>query len=186
MAVLTLFILWGPSRGEEMVIVPEEQASTSPGESGELVIDIAGGILQPGVYKLPSGSILEDAILMAGGFSSQADLSVIEREINRAQLLEDHSKVYIPKIGDQFIASLPLPSGSSSSSPLTGSPAALININSASLAELDTLPGIGPATAQNILDFKKLNGPFTKKEDLKLVPGIGESKYEKIKELITL
>jgi len=187
LALGSFFILWGPSRGEEFSLLPEEETENTSEGAEEMVVDIAGGVIQPGVYRLPKESIVEDIIIMAGGFSKEADVSTIERTINRAELLENHSKIYIPKIGDQLIASLPALNPSSSSSASSYVPGSiLVNINSASPAELDTLPGIGPATAQNIIDFRKLNGPFTKKEDLKLVPGIGESKYEKIKELIAV
>ncbi len=188
LAIVTLAILWGPSQNEGLIIpLEEETQKTSTQDEAKLVIDIGGGVARPGVYRLPSGSIVEDAILLAGGFSSSADLRMVEQAINRAELLQNHSKLYIPKIGDQLPASAPLaPAPSSPLNSLTSSPASLVNINSASLAELDTLPGIGPATAQNIIDFRQANGAFRRKEDLKLVPGIGESKYEKIKELIAI
>lgn len=178
--VVTLFLLWG-NRGKSIEIPLE---STLAAAKEEIVVDVSGAVLRPGVYRLPNDSIVDDAIIIAGGFSVEVDLERVAQEINRAQLLEDHGKLYLPKKGDQ-LAYAPAVSGLSTNQ-LTGSPAGTVNINTASLSDLDSLPGIGPVTAQKIVDFRKMNGPFKNKEDLKLVPGIGESKYEKIKGLISL
>lgn len=186
---VTLALLWGPSRGESFNIALNDNTNSAVAAAAsgdELVVDIAGGVLRPGVYKLAAGSIIDDAIIMAGGFSPQADFPVIEKTINRAEAIKNHSKVYIPKIGDTPVPSEAQVASNSSASSLTPQTSSLVNINTANLATLDTLPGIGPALGQNIIDFRTLNGPFSKLEDLKLVPGIGESKFSKLKDLISL
>ncbi len=158
-------------------------SATNP--SGQIVVDIAGGIIKPGVYWLNSGSITEDAIKSAGGFSRLADLDAIGRNINRAQELANHGKVYIPKIGDANIV-YSNSSSSSSTNPLTSSPANLININTADNAELDLLPGIGPVLSQRIIDYRLQNNNFKSIDDLQNVPGIGDKLFGQIKNLVTI
>ena len=150
--------------------------------NGQIVIDIAGGIKQPGVYWLNAGSITEDAIKAAGGFSKTADLGEIGRTINRAQELANHGKVYIPKIGDKNIAYVS-PTANASSSSSTGSP---ININSADNAELDLLPGIGEVLSQRIVDYRLQNNGFKSIDELQKVPGIGDKLFGQLKDLVTI
>ncbi len=152
-------------------------ASANP--SGEIVVDIAGGINKPGVYWIKSGSIIEDIIKAAGGFSKRADLDAIGKNINRAQELANHGKIYIPKIGDTSIAYT-----ESSTNPTTNS--SLININTADNEELDLLPGIGPILSQRIIDYRLQNNNFKSVDDLQNVPGIGDKLFEQIKKLVTI
>lgn len=151
--------------------------------TGQLVVDVAGGVNQPGVYQLDSGCIIEDAITAAGGLSTQADADEIARSINRAAAVTNHSKIYIPKVGDNQIVYVN-PSYSTTNQ-LTSSPANLVNINTASNAELDQLPGVGEITAQRIIDYRLQNGPFSSIDELMQVPGIGSNKFENLKDLVT-
>lgn len=149
-------------------------------DSSRIVVDIAGGIKEPGVYKLKSGDIIEDAILVSGGFSLHADIDEIARSINRAELLSDHSKIYIPKLGDNKIVYI---------NPTTNSYASvqnLININTATNSELKTLTGIGEITAQRIIDYRLEHGNFLTKEDIKNVTGISDNKFAQIKNNIRI
>lgn len=155
--------------------------------NGQIVVDIAGGIVKPGIYWLNTGSIIEDAIKSAGGFSRQADLNAIGRNINRAQELANHGKVYIPKIGDSNIVYNSSPSSASSTSSLGNSiGTSLININTADNAELDLLPGIGPILSQRIVDYRLQNNNFKSIDELQNVPGIGDKLFNQLKDLVTI
>ncbi|MFH0912064.1 MAG: ComEA family DNA-binding protein [Patescibacteria group bacterium] len=175
--VLTLSILVGA-----YFIIRHSQDTTPTVVAGEPVtIDIAGAVAQPGVYELASGQIIEDAIQKAGGLTDQADAELLARTINRAALLANHGKIYIPIKG-----AVP-PAGNTIVSSISGSSiAGPVNINTASSAELDTLPGIGPVTAGYIIDYRTKKGPFKRKEDLMKVTGISSAKYDKLKDIITI
>ncbi|MDD5606080.1 MAG: helix-hairpin-helix domain-containing protein [Patescibacteria group bacterium] len=166
---------------ETALVVDENQiasnASATP-ISSQIVVDIAGGVAAPGVYHLPTDSIIEDAITKSGGFSTLADLNEIARSINRAELVTDHSKIYIPKLGDNKIVYV-----NPSASPASVN-SALININSATNTELKTLPGIGEITAQRIIDYRLEHGSFSSIDDIKNVTGISDNKFAQIEELI--
>ncbi len=166
----------------------DETAQAAPAQvAGEtastIVIDIAGGINQPGVYHLSGSGIVEDAIQSAGGFSKAADIDAIAHSINRAEKLTDHSKIYIPKRGDNSVV---YTNSSSTSTPATKSTDSLTNINTADTAELELLPGIGPVLAQRIIDYRLTNGNYTSTQDLKKVSGLSGSRFEALKDLITI
>jgi competence protein ComEA len=146
-----------------------------------LRVYVSGAVATPDVYLLPRGSIVKDALGLAGGPLAGADLD----RINLAQELADQQQIYIPRLEE--VAPLPLISGGSTSA--TGQASAAsnqININIASLEELDTLPGIGPAIAQRIIDFRQSDGPFTTVEQIMDVRGIGQATFEKMKDQITV
>jgi len=148
-------------------------------ERAKIVIHITGAVNRPGVYELSEGDRVKDAIDAAGGASSDADLTII----NLAQKLRDEDKIYVPKIGEfdnTKEASENLIPG------INPSEAGKIDINSADITQLDSLPGIGPATAQKIIDYREQNGPFKTIEEIKNVSGIGDKKFEDIKDKITV
>ena len=134
---------------------------------------VSGAVHEPAVYELPPGSIVKDAIDAAGGPASDADLD----RINLALELRDQQQVYVPRRDEAN----PPP-------PVSGGEAAeeLVNINAATAAELETLPGIGPVTADSILEYRETNGPFERIEDIQNVPGIGPATFEGMKDLITV
>jgi competence protein ComEA len=141
-----------------------------------IVVHITGAVPRPGVYALPQGARVQDGISAAGGFLAEADKS----NINLAQLLDDGEKLDVPFIeGGSPVLATPLPQ-------VVATTTELININTASAAELDSLPGIGPTTAQKIIDYRTQNGPFVSTEDIINVSGIGPGTYERIKDLITV
>jgi len=150
-----------------------------------IAVHVTGAVPRPGLYKLPEGSRVQDAIDAAGGLLSSADAD----SMNLAALLEDGQKLDVPYAGG-----VPPDNGSTSQLPnadptATAESAAnveLVNINTASLEELNALPGIGPTTAQNIIDYRDENGPFQSIEDLMNVPGMGPTTYEGIQDLITV
>lgn len=145
---------------------------------------VNGQVNAPGVYTLPPHSIAQEAIRQAGGFTSQAYADVV----NLALPLSDGLQIYVPNVDEA--ADLP-PLITNPSTAATGNAsgitaAGLVSLNSATAEELDTLPGIGPSTAAQIIAYRDQNGPFTTLEAIMDVPGIGPAKFEAIKELITL
>jgi competence protein ComEA len=135
---------------------------------------VSGAVKKPDVYALPLNSIVKDAIIAAGGATAEADLD----RINLATRLVDQMQVYVPRKGE----TAPPPPGGSAPDAITGK----ININTASVDELDTLSGIGPVIAKAIIDYRTKHGPFQKIEDIDAVTGIGDALFEKIKDHITV
>lgn len=143
----------------------------------KIIIHIYGCVVDEGIVELTEGARINDAINSAGGSTLDADLS----RINLAYQLKDGEKVYVPSINDEEnIEAITSSSYDSSDSSSSG----LININTATQSELETLNGIGPSTALKIIQFRKDNGKFDSIEDLKNVPGIGDSKFNGIKDSI--
>jgi competence protein ComEA len=169
-------VFWTKEKPAAVVTPPPYPAEQKkePAKPKEVVVYVSGAVKQPGVIKLPSESRVIDALNRMGGPLSSADLN----GINLAALLVDGQQIHIPNQGD----------GISGNVMTVGSkiPAGKVNINTADAAVLDTLPGVGPAMAQKIIDYRKNNGPFRMLEDIKNVPGIGESKYLNLKDKITL
>ncbi len=149
--------------------------STAPGTSSNQVIyiDVAGKVKTPGVYQLPEGSRVIDAITIAGGVK----LGVSTSHINLARKLVDGEQVLIMK--EKFISA---PTSSGRKSIFAGK----VSLNSASKAQFDSLPGIGPVIAQRIIDYRNKNGPFQTLESIQSVSGIGESIFRQISSRLTL
>ena len=140
-------------------------------EKEEITIHIIGEVKYPGIVILKSGQRIVDAIEAAGGETEEADLN----KLNLAQILNDGDKIYVPNKTDE-IEDYKDTTGESST----------VNLNTATLEELTSLPGIGESTAQKIIDYRRQNGKFKAIEDLKNVSGIGESKFDNIKDKITV
>lgn len=151
--------------------LPSPAATTTP---HPLRVYVSGAVHQPDVYLLSPDSIVKDAILAAGGAAADADLD----RINLALPLADGQHVYVPQQGEA-----PLLLSPRAGSPLSGD---RVNINTADEAALESLPGIGPALAQRILDYRKVHGPFARIEDIMEVSGIGPGTFEDIRDLITI
>lgn len=144
-----------------------------PNLIGRRLVHISGEIKNPGVYEFKEDMRIAEAIELAGGLTENADKQFVSERLNLAQKLKDEQKIYIPSI----VLSI-----SSNSSDNQSSDSDLVNINSASIDELDRLPGIGPATAQKIINAR----PFESIEELLDVSGIGNSKYNEIVNLVTI
>ncbi len=144
-----------------------------------LIVHVAGAVARPGVYTLEPGQRVIDAVGAAGGPVPDADLSLV----NLAEPLVDGSQIRIPLIGEAPVAPLRpvLPGGSSG-----GATAAPVDLNRATAGELETLIGVGPATAQAILDWREKNGPFRSIDQLLDVPGIGPAKFERLSGEVTV
>jgi len=132
-----------------------------------IVVDVAGAVRRPGLYRLAQGTRIADALALAGGATRKADVTLV----NLAAPLADGEQVVVPVRGAAAAAS-----GSS--------PTAPVDLNSASAEQLDALPGIGPATAAKIVAFRQEHGPFHTVDDLDAVPGIGPSRIDQLKGLV--
>ena len=153
-----------------------------------VIVQVAGAVAKPGVYSLPPGSRLQDAVTAAGGLAASADPD----SVNLAARLQDGEKIDIPvrpapsptlrpgEIPQRLNPLSPTPE-----EPPTPSSDHPVNINTATQAELESLPGIGPITAQKILEYRSSHGPFSRAEAIQNVPGIGPKTYERLKDLIT-
>ena len=158
-------------------------------EVGNIVVHITGAVKNKGILKLPEGSRISDAIEAAGGETKEADLD----SINLAYTLEDGQKIYIPSQEDkenneqkQYITT---ESGDTTNikenSKIEGENEK-VNINTANQSELETLPGIGPSLASRIIEYREQNGKFNSIEELKNVKGIGDAKFEDLKNSATI
>jgi competence protein ComEA len=157
--------------------IPAVITPTIPAIAEELIVDVSGRVRKPGVYSLVKGSRAIDALNLAGGALPGVNLG----DINLAHILFD---------GEQIIVGAPRVSYSSGSrsAPKAKAPTAAspLSLNSATLAQLDTLPGIGPVMANRIFAYRKLNGPFTLIDDLKKVSGIGDATFAEISKLVRI
>jgi competence protein ComEA len=157
---------------------PTDEASPSSSQlpvsidKPSFYVHIVGAVVKPGIYSLEVGSRLFDAVIAAGGFLPKADQS----SVNLARTLTDGEQVSVLKIGEQQA----MTSGLSNSGPSS------ISVNRASQAELETLPGVGPALAGRIIDWRTANGGFKRLEDLKNVGGIGDKLFSGFAKQITL
>jgi competence protein ComEA len=183
---LALFFTHRPA-AQPIPILPPPSVTPSPTPvssptPGPWRVDVVGAVQAPGVYVLPAGSIVADAISAAGGPVAGADLD----RLNKAAMLRDNTQVYVPRIAETVQPALLCPAGvtAAEAAPLTSGTAipASVNINTASLAELDSLPGIGLAMAQRIIDGR----PYSRIEDITRVSGIGETTLEKLRPHITV
>lgn len=142
---------------------------------GPIRVYVSGAVDAPDVYTLAPGSIVQDALEAAGGPTADAELSAL----NLASILGDGDQVYIPIVGETPPAPAPQASNTSEAN-------GVINLNEADLEALDSLPGIGPAIAERIIQYREQNGPFATIEDIQNVSGIGPATFEEIKELIAV
>jgi competence protein ComEA len=159
--LLAAGIIWlaaSRPRGEAVTLLP----TATP---GMLTVYVSGAVATPGVYTLPAGSRVDAAVQAAGGFLPGAE----QESINLAKPLEDGQQIDVPGIVDTSHIN-----------------AGRVNINTATVTELDTLPGIGPTTAQSIVDYRFQNGPFQVIQDIQNVPGIGPATFDGIKDYITI
>lgn len=143
----------------------------------EVTIFISGEVNNPGVVTINSDKRLADAVNKLGGFTQDADLN----KINLAMKIEDEKHYIIPKIGENIETS-----NDDNNLDIKGEENNLVNINEADIKELDSLPGVGEATATKIINHREENGKFKAIEEIKNVNGIGDKKYENIKDMITI
>ena len=154
----------------------------APAKESEIVVYVAGAVNRPGVVQLAEGARAKDAVDACGGFLPTADTN----GVNLAQKLKDGVQVTVPEkapVAAEGRAAQGAPTASGASRSL---PDGMVNINTADEKELDKLPGIGPAMAKRIIEYRTENGAFQSPEEIKRVKGIGDAKYEKMKDKIVL
>ena len=156
---------------------PLEVVAQPPGGAGtatrDVVVHVVGAVRQPGLYRLKEGKRVADAVELAGGATRRADLSLV----NLAAPVADGTQVVVPL--------RPAEGATGGAEPAAGGAAAApVHLNSATVEQLDALPGIGPVTAQKIVDWRQAHGAFTSVDDLDGVPGIGPARIEQLRELV--
>lgn len=173
-AGLAVAIAIGGPRG---AVAGPDPGGTSTAEGGAIVVvDVGGAVVSPGVYRLPAGSRVGDAIAAAGGFSPRVAADAVDRELNLAAVLKDGERVVVP--------SRDVPVGAAPGVvPGTGGSGSLIDLNTATQAELESLPGIGPVTAGKIIEARA-EAPFRSIDELRDRKIVGPATFEKIRALI--
>lgn len=163
-----LFQFASKQKTQEVTLEPAVSAESD--KAVQVIVDVEGAVITPGVYKLGSESRLVDALAAAGGMSEEADREYVEKSINLAQKVSDGLKIYIPRVGEQILSGATAAQASST-----------ININTATQADLESLPGIGAVTAQKIISGR----PYALIDDLIKRKIIGQSSFDKIKDKIS-
>ena len=174
-------------------MVPTTGPAAGPGglstTSGSVVVHVTGAVSRPGVVTLPPGSRVTDAINAVGGASAEADT----QQLNLARVLTDGEQIRVPRIGEVLPEPAPQTGGDAASGARTapgksggGGASGMVNINTASASELEKLPGIGPALAQRIVEYRDSHGSFASVDSLTDVPGIGKAKLEGLREQATV
>jgi competence protein ComEA len=166
----------GTASAPEVAAPLEPVASAAP---ERLVVHVVGAVRRPGLYRLREGQRVADAVSRAGGATRRADLAAL----NLAAPLVDGTQVLVPT--RVAAASSGAPSSPELPSPSSSTPQAKVSLASATLEQLDTLPGVGPVTAQKIVDYRTEHGPFASVDDLDEVPGIGPATIEDLRDYVT-
>ncbi len=156
------FVMW-QSRAQPETVAPARGSSPAPISAAEIVVAVSGRVYKPGLVRLPAGSRVADAIEAAGGVLPDTDMSTV----NLARKLSDGELIAVG------VDSGPTPAGK-------------VNLNAATLAQLDALPGVGPVLAQRILDYRTQHGGFKSVNELRQVDGIGDATFAHLKELVML
>ncbi|MFU2206437.1 helix-hairpin-helix domain-containing protein [Streptococcus pluranimalium] len=192
------FLLGNPSKNAQEELLPswsgQSESLSSAAISSEkatvesditssrtITVDIKGAVKKPGVYDLPSDSRVNDAILLAGGVTAEAD----RQSVNFAQKLNDEAVVYVARQGEN-ISVVATNTTVTSRVETAGDSSDKVNLNTATLSDLQTISGIGQKRAQDILDYRDSNGGFKSVDDLSNVSGIGEKTLEKLREEVTV
>ena len=165
----------GASRPPQPVAAPLEPVAAAPSRA-VLVVHVVGAVRRPGLYRLREGARIADAVRRAGGAGQGADLAAV----NLAAPLVDGVQVLVPEAQPSGAPAAPLGSGAGESSS-----GGTVSLSSATAEDLDALPGIGPITAQKIVDYRTEHGPFASVDDLDAVPGVGPTRVEQLRELVT-
>jgi competence protein ComEA len=158
------------------------EVSATPAPAGELraeprprlVVHVVGAVRRPGLYRLEDGARIADALRRAGGATRKADLSLV----NLAAPISDGAQIVVPKRAP------PASAGAAPGDPGAAAPTGPVHLNTATVEQLDELPGIGPVTAQKIIDYREQHGAFSSVDDLDAIPGIGPARLEQLRELV--
>jgi competence protein ComEA len=173
----TVWVAGTAGAGREVVLDAGSAPVASSSVAPQLVVDVGGAVSKPGLYRLPAGSRIADAIAAAGGFGPAIDAEAAAA-LNLAAPLQDGTKVQVPQRGVGA-------RGQTATTGAPGQPPGLVNLNTATQAELENLPGIGPVTAKKIIDART-EMPFRSPDDLTARKVVGSSTFEKIQQLVTV
>jgi len=177
-AVLGLLVLathlLGRSHAAPPPPIPTAPARAAPAQTTEFYVDVVGAVRRPGLYRLPHGARVADALARAGGTTRRAQLELV----NLAAPIADGEQVVVPRRGSAAVAL----TGAGSTGLIAAS--GPVSLSTATLEQLDSLPGIGPVTAQKILDYRQQHGAFTSVDELDAVPGIGPAHLAQLKGLV--
>ena len=154
---------------------PPQGAGVTGLPAARVVVDVVGAVRRPGLYRLEQGTRIADAVARAGGATGKADLSMV----NLAAPLADGEQVVVPKHGAGGAAA-----GAGAAGAGAAATTGPVHLSTATLEQLDSLPGIGPVTAQKILDYRTKHGAFTSVDELDAVPGIGPSRMDQLQDLV--
>jgi competence protein ComEA len=163
-------------------IGPASDASPAP---QEVVVEVGGAVAQPGVYHLPAGSRVGDAITAAGGYGARVDADLADRALNLAAIVRDGDEIHVPARGETAGMQAGSGNGAGDATSGSGGQGTPVDLNRASAEELDTLPGIGPVTAAKIIAARETQ-PFSSVDDLGTRKVVGPSTLEKIRPLVTV
>lgn len=170
----------GASRPEETGAAGRGSTSTTP---NRLLVHVAGAVVRPGVYELPEGARVADAVQIAGGAQAEADLD----RLNLAAKVVDGQRVGVPLNGEPLDDAGAMASGDGTTDGAAdGSGGGLVNLNTANLSQLETLPGVGPATASKIVAYRRERGGFKSVRDLLNIRGIGEARFAELRDRVTV
>lgn len=175
----SFYSFWRKSAVPETISTETVTKTDSPRKepATDLVVYISGAVNKPGVFKMPSGARVFDVVAMAGGLAPEADTA----KVNLAQSVKDGMHIHIEGKVLPVSGERPAIAGTA-----RGKENNTVNINYADKSQLDTLPGVGPALAERIIEYRQANGGFKDVDELRNVPGIGASKFEKLKEKISI
>lgn len=174
--VLAGRLLLRPGASASVQVAPVAPTSTlgaAPAAAEPVVVDVVGAVRSPGLYRLTEGARVADALVRAGGATPKAQLELV----NLAAPIADGQQIVVPRRG----AAAPAAGGTAAA---TGAPSGPVHLNTATLEQLDALPGVGPVTAQKILDYRQVHGSFGSVDELDAVPGIGQARLEQLRDLV--
>jgi competence protein ComEA len=155
-------------------VVPTGTVAAASSAAKAVVVDVVGAVRRPGLYRLTEGARIADALDRAGGATPRAQLELV----NLAAPIADGEQIVVPKRG----AAVPTAAGGSGTA--SGTPAGPVHLNTATLEQLDALPGVGPVTAQKILDYRQEHGAFGSVDELDAIPGIGPARLGQLRDLV--
>ena len=178
----------GPSPGEAAGVAATPGAAATGGNPTDpasapgaiIFVHVLGAVRRPGLFQLGVGARVMDAVAAAGGLTETADPA----GTNLARRLSDGEQLYLPQVGE--VPAGPPPASGGAGAAGGAASGQKVNLNTATVAELDTLPRIGPLMAQRIIDYREANGPFAGVDDLRSVTGIGDKTFEGLKDLVTV
>ncbi|HEY6584843.1 MAG TPA: ComEA family DNA-binding protein [Gaiellaceae bacterium] len=165
--------LAGAGTAKETQVTAESSGALEAAPAPRLVVHVVGAVRRPGLYRLRDGSRIADAVHRAGGATRHADLSLV----NLAAPVSDGTQVVVPRRAPPAAPGAPPAEGPAAA-------AGPVHLNTATVEQLDELPGVGPVTAQKIVDYREQHGAFSSVDDLDAIPGIGPARLEQLRELV--